>query len=81
MTDICYFDKYIKDKIAKSYDMLVLIKRSFTNMFRDCFLLLYKSMVKSYLEYANSEWWDADMVICLGRGPADTIATYYLLPQ
>jgi len=51
---VCYdsfllFYKHINDKIAKAYGMLGLIKKSFTNIFRDCFLLLYKSMVTSHL--------------------------------
>jgi len=56
MTHFLLFDKHINDKIAKAYGMLGLIKRSFTNMSKDCFLLLYKSMVRSHLEYANSVW-------------------------
>ena len=58
---ICYdsyllFDKHINDKIAQTYGVLGLIKRSFINMSRDCFLLLYESMVRSHLEYVNSVW-------------------------
>ena len=56
---VCYdsyllFDKPINDKIVKAYGILGLIKRSFANGSKDCFLLLYKSIVRSNLEYANS---------------------------
>jgi len=36
--------------------MLGLIKRNFTYMDRNTFTLLYKSLVKPHLEYANSVW-------------------------
>jgi len=51
---LCYV---INDKIAKAYGMLDVIKRRFTNMSRDCLFLLYKCMVRSHLEYANSVWY------------------------
>ena len=36
--------------------MLGLIKRNFNILCRDSFVMLYKSMVWSHLEYANSVW-------------------------
>ena len=36
--------------------MLGLIKRNFNLLCRDSFVMLYKSMVRSHLEYANAVW-------------------------
>ena len=36
--------------------MLGLIKRNFIYMDRNTFILLYKSLVRPHLEYANSVW-------------------------
>jgi len=40
----------------KSCTLLVLIKKSFVNTSKDCFLQLYKSLVCPCLEYANAIW-------------------------
>jgi len=37
--------------------MLGIIKRNFTYISRKCFIILYKSLVRSHLEYANSVWY------------------------
>ena len=37
--------------------MLGIIKRNFAHITRNCFVILYKSLVRSYLEYANSVWY------------------------
>jgi len=37
--------------------MLGIIKRNFTNISRKCFIILYKSLVRSHLQYANSVWY------------------------
>ena len=37
--------------------MLGIIKRNFEHITRNCFVTLYKSLVKSHLEYANSVWY------------------------
>jgi len=50
------FDQHICEKVNKAYSMLGILKRNFKNMSRDCFLILYKSMVRSHLEYAQSIW-------------------------
>jgi len=34
--------------------MLGVIKRNFAHISRNCFVILYKSLVRSHLEYANS---------------------------
>ena len=36
--------------------MLGIIKRNFRNINQDIFVLLYKSLVRCHLEYANSVW-------------------------
>jgi len=37
--------------------MLGIIKRNFVYISRNCFVTLYKSLVRSHLEYANSVWY------------------------
>ena len=52
------FDKHIcEKKINKAYMMLGIIKRNFTYNSRKCFIILYKSLVRSHLEYANNVWY------------------------
>jgi len=46
------FDKHISEK---AYMMLGIIKRNFEHITRNCFVTLYKSLVKSHLEYANTK--------------------------
>ena len=36
---------------------LGVIKRNFTYISRKCFIILYKSLIRSHLEYANSIWY------------------------
>jgi len=43
-------------KINKAYSILGIIKRNFIHMDESSFVLLYKSMVRPHLEYANSVW-------------------------
>jgi len=40
----------------KANCMLGIIKRNFRGLRRDTFIMLYKSLVRSHLEYANSLW-------------------------
>jgi len=37
--------------------MLGIIKRNLVYIFRNCFVILYKLFVRSYLKYANSVWY------------------------
>ena len=37
--------------------MLDIIKRNFIHMYRNCFAILYKSLFRSHLEYANNVWY------------------------
>ena len=51
------FRDHISQKINKAYSILGIIKRNFIYMDESSFiLLLYKSMVRLYLKYANSVW-------------------------
>ena len=50
------FNEHINDKIKKAYSMLGIIKRNFKYMDNFTFLTLYKSLVRSHLEYAGSIW-------------------------
>jgi len=47
---------HIAEKINKAYSMLWLIKRNFKDIGKEAFLLLYKHLVRSHLEYGNSVW-------------------------
>lgn len=48
------FSIHIYDKINKAYRFLGLIRRTFSGASKDVLVLLYKSLVRSQLEYANS---------------------------
>jgi len=50
------FKLHIAEKINKANRMLGIIKRNFRGLQYDAFLMLYKAMVRSHLEYANSVW-------------------------
>jgi hypothetical protein len=52
---LTYID-HITLKIHKAYSMLGIIKRNFKDMDKNTFIKLYKSMVRSHLEYATSVW-------------------------
>ena len=50
------FDLHIKEKSAKANSILGVIKRNFQNFTQSAGILLYKSMVRSHLEYAVQVW-------------------------
>ena len=56
------FDSYLKfelhmsEKINKAYSILGIMRRNFKFLDKDSFLVTYKSMVRSHLEYANCIW-------------------------
>ena len=50
------FDEHISEKINVASKMLGIIRRNFIDLDKNCFLLLYKSLVRSHLEYAGSVW-------------------------
>ena len=50
------FEEHIYDKIGRAYQMLGIINRNFKQLDKDTFMLLYKSLVRSLLEYGQSIW-------------------------
>jgi len=50
------FREHIQDKINKAYTMLGILKRNFRHLIIPIFVLLYKTMVRSYLDYCCSVW-------------------------
>jgi len=48
------FDQHISSIISKAYSMLGLIQRNFRELSRECFVVLYKSLVRPHFEYANT---------------------------
>ena len=50
------FEKHAQEKIKKANSTCAAIRRSFKYLKVDTFLPLYKSMVRSHLDYANSVW-------------------------
>jgi len=50
------FDKRIREEVDRAYMMLGIIKRNFVHVSRKRFVTLYKALVRSHLEYANSVW-------------------------
>ena len=50
------FAMHIAERINKAYSMLWLIKRNFKDIGKEAFLLLYKHLVRSHLEYCHSVW-------------------------
>ena len=47
------FDEHIDNTVNKVNRIIGLIKRKFTYMDKDLFLTLYKSLVRSHLDYGN----------------------------
>jgi hypothetical protein len=50
------FSEHIHEKINIAYSMLGIMKRNFASIDKTAFTMLYKSLVRSHLEYANSVW-------------------------
>ena len=50
------FVQHCKEKINTAYSYLGIIKRNFIYLDEDAFVMLYKSLIRSHLEYANSVW-------------------------
>ena len=46
------FDDHINNKISTEYQMSGIVKRYFIYLTPDNFVVLYKSMIRSHLEYA-----------------------------
>jgi len=56
------FYDHIHEKVNKAYRMLGIIKRNFKRMDNVSFLYLYKSLVRSIVEYNSSVWSPSYMV-------------------
>ena len=50
------FEDHINEKIKKSNKVLRVIRRTFITLDKNTFPLLYKSLVRPHLEYANQCW-------------------------
>jgi len=50
------FVQHCKEKINTAYSYLGIIKWNVIYLDEDAFVILYKSLVRSHLEYANSVW-------------------------
>src|SRR4029077_5395712 len=50
------FNNHIYEKINKAYQMLGIVGRNFRFLDKLSFLLIYKSLVRSHLEYAHAVW-------------------------
>jgi len=50
------FENHVMSKIKAANRIIGLIKRNFSHLDFESFLLLYKSMVRSHLEYAQTVW-------------------------
>ena len=50
------FDHHINGRVNKAYSVLGLIYRNFKYMSSATFVMLYKTFVRSHLEYANCVW-------------------------
>ena len=50
------FEEHMYEKINKANNIMGLIRRTFTLLDETTFLLLYKVLVRTHLEYANTVW-------------------------
>ena len=50
------FEKHMQEKINKANKMMGIIRKSFEYLDEESFLLLFRSMVRSHVEYANQVW-------------------------
>ena len=50
------FNDHVQAKINKSNSIMALIRKTYTFLDNSSFLLLYKSLVRPHLEYANQIW-------------------------
>ena len=55
VSDLSY-DDHVQDKINVANRMLGIIRRNFVDLDKNSFLLLYKGLVRSHLEFAGSVW-------------------------
>jgi len=50
------FDQHISNIVSKAYSMLGLMQRNFRELSQEYFVVLYESLVRPHLEYANTVW-------------------------
>jgi len=50
------FSLHISDKVNKANSILSIIKRNFTYLSQESFVMLYKALVHLHLEYVNAVW-------------------------
>jgi hypothetical protein len=50
------FDKHICEKVNKANSIFAVLRRTFRNLNADIFLPLYKTLVRTHLDYASSVW-------------------------
>ena len=50
------FDKHISDKVKKANSMFALLRRIFKHLDEKSFIPLYKTLVRTHLDYASSVW-------------------------
>ncbi len=50
------FEKHIQEKINKANQMMGVIRKTFEYLDKETFPLLFRSLVRSHLEYANQVW-------------------------
>ena len=48
------FDQHISKIVSKAYSMLGVMQRNFRELSRDWFVVVYKSLVRPHVEYANT---------------------------
>ena len=50
------FDRHISEKVKKATSMFAVIRRIFHHLNEETFVPLYKSLVRTHLDYASSVW-------------------------
>jgi len=50
------FKKHICEKVIKANSVFAVIRRTFKYLNAETFLPIYKTLVRTHLEYANSVW-------------------------
>ena len=50
------FEKHIFEKIKRANMMMAIIRRAFINLDRETFILLYKSLVRTHMDFASAIW-------------------------
>ena len=53
---ICADCQYFRSRLQRIRRIVFDLKRNFTHLTPDCFILLYKCLVRSHIENANSVW-------------------------